>query len=234
MRSTLQPAFVLHARPFRDTSLLLDLLTLHHGRIHVLARSARGLRSRFRGMLQPFVPFLASWSGKGELMYLSQVEANGSPYYLSGVALLSGFYLNELLVRLLHREDAHPNIFTNYQNAVMDLAQGNHPEKILRLFEKKLLNELGYGVQLDRDAHGSTIVEDQAYRFYPERGFVKVVYAEPHQAIFRGKDLLALHQENLQDAENFQASKKLMRLLLTPLLGEKPIKSRELFVKVGE
>ena len=232
MRIILQPVFVLHSRPFRDTSLLLDLLTHHHGRIHVLARNARGLRSRFKGLLQPFVPFLASWSGKTELMYLNQVEANGLPYYLSGVALISGFYLNELLVRLLHREDAHPAIYTAYQTALSHLARGDNQENLLRLFEKQLLFELGYGVQLDKDATGVPIIAEQLYQYQAQHGFVKTFRAISEATVFQGKNLLALHYEELRHADDLQAAKRLMRLLLIPLLGDKPIKSRELFIKI--
>jgi DNA repair protein RecO (recombination protein O) len=230
-RVTLQPVFVLHTRPFRDTSLLVDALTLNHGRVHLLARNARGLRSRFKGVLQPFVPFLASWSGKTDLMYLSAVEANGSPFYLSGVALISGLYLNELLVRLLYRYDPHPNIYKAYQYALVCLQRSESPEQILRLFEKQLLAELGYGLELNKEVSGEAIVADQAYRLDPERGFMKSFDKTHFQsAVFSGKSLLAFYSGELQNLEDLREIKRLMRLVLAPLLGDKPIKSRELFV----
>lgn len=235
MRITLQPAFILHARPFRDTSLLIDMLTLGHGRINLLARNARGLRSRFKGLLQPFTPFLASWSGNTDLMYLSQVEANGVPYYLTGTALISGFYLNELLVRLLHRHDAHPNLFMAYQSALIKL-QHNHSETALRAFELELLAELGYGLQLNKDAiTGNDIVANEYYRLELERGFVKCFLSQLNQQyIFSGKCLLALHHKQLQDAEDFREAKRLLRLILASLLGDQPLKTRELFLKIEE
>src|SRR5262245_46536737 len=129
MRITLQPAFILHARPYRDTSLLVDLLTLNHGRVHAVARSARGMRSRYKGLLQPFVPFLTSWTGKTDLVSLGCIESNGPPYFLEGRSLLSGFYLNELLIRLLHRYDPHPELYKTYQLALTRLQRDHNPQQ---------------------------------------------------------------------------------------------------------
>ena len=134
----LQPCYVLHMRAYRDTSLLLELFSLEHGRISAVARSARGPKSRFKGILQQFVPLLLSWQGRAELMNLSGAEGNGMPHYLTGDALLCGIYLNELLMRLLHRHDAHPGLFTAYQQALVGLQQ-NQQQITLRLFEKRLL-----------------------------------------------------------------------------------------------
>lgn len=227
-RVTLQPIFVLHTKPFRDTSLLVDLLTLNHGRIHVIARSARGTRSRFKGFLQPFIPFLASWSGSTDLMYLNSLEPNGAPYSLSGTGLISGFYLNELLIKLLYRYDAHPNIYRAYQDALHGLQQINNLERVLRVFEKRLLADLGYGMQLNMEANGVLINEKYCYRYDSEFGFTRCLESKNPSMMFLGKNLLALHQENLQDVEDLRAAKRLMRLMLAPLLENKPIKSREL------
>ncbi len=148
-RVTLHPVFILHTRPFRDTSLLVDALTTEYGRISVLARGVRTARTPLRGILQPFVPLLMSWSGKGELVSMSKVEAVGLPYSLQGKALISGFYLNELIMRLLHRYDPHPILYDAYQQALLGLQQKTTIELVLRLFEKCLLKELGYGLQLE-------------------------------------------------------------------------------------
>src|SRR6185437_10727813 len=117
----LQPAFVLHTRPYRDTSLLLEIFTPDYGRVSTLARGARGLRSRFKGLLQPFVPLLLSWYGKTELMTLSAAESQGKVLDLTGEKLLCGLYLNELLMRLLHRYDAHPQLYIVYQETLYAL-----------------------------------------------------------------------------------------------------------------
>lgn len=230
MRITLQPALVLHTRPFGDTSLLVELLTLEYGRVSLLARNARGMRSQFKGIVQPFVPLLVSWSGKTELMSLSKAELNGQPYLLVGTALLCGIYLNELLIRLLQRDDPHPPLFTAYQTALTELQQANAVEKVLRLFEKKLLQEIGYGIDFAKDIAGNPIEAQLHYCWYPEKGFAPVATVVQQQvSLFQGKHILSLQQNKLETTEECRAAKHLFRLLLSPLLGDRPIRSRELF-----
>lgn len=231
MRIVLQPAFILHARPYRDSSLLLDIFTWSHGRIHAVARGARGTRSRYRGLLQPFVPLLISWSGNGELANLTQAEPNGLAYWLTSKSLLSGFYLNELLVRLLHRYDAHPKLYEAYQTTLMALSQQQSTELVLRRFELELLIELGYGLSLTHDAmSGAEIVAEKRYRFDPEMGFIACPQTiETSNQVFSGKMLLALRNGNLQAPDELRAAKRLLRQALGVLLGEKQLRSRELF-----
>jgi DNA repair protein RecO (recombination protein O) len=227
----LQPAFILHTRPYRDTSLLVDWLTHHHGRVRSVARSARGPKSRFRGALQPFVPFLIGWSGKTELVSLQQAEIAGMPYILQNTALLCGFYLNELLARLLPTDDPHPRLYEIYQQTLAALQTAENFQPALRLFEKRLLIELGYGIALDKDASSSEAIEiHEWYLCDPQRGLTRCP-TPPNAHAFQGKNLLALHSDELQDPEDLQAAKRLMRLLLAPLLGDRPLRSRELFVK---
>lgn len=232
LRIVLQPAFVLHSRPYRDSSLLVDLLTISHGKVHALARSARGAKSRFRGLLRPFVPLLATWSGKTELMNLSTVEGNGLPYELSGEKLLSGIYLNELLVRLLHLFDPHPQLFMAYQQTLVALQQTQEHEYILRIFEKQLLKEMGYGIQFDKDIVGEALEPEQHYVFDPKHGFSCSNNLVQNKAIFLGKHIIALHNETMQSKEEFKAAKYLMRIAIESLLGDKPPKSRELFIGI--
>jgi DNA repair protein RecO (recombination protein O) len=230
-RVQLSLAFVLHTRSYRDTSLLADLLTAEHGRIRAVARSARGPRSRFKGLIQPFTPLLISWVGKGELVSLTHAEISGAPFLLSGKNLLSSFYLNELLVRLLHAEDSCPAIFQAYQDALIGFAENIHPEWVLRIFEKQLLTSLGYGLQLDKEADtGCAISEEQLYYYENNRGFVKNdAVISDNTPVFLGKVLLALHHQILEEIEDLREMKRLMRLVLANLLGNKPLYSRELF-----
>lgn len=221
-RVTLHPIFILHTRPFRDTSLLIDALSKDHGRISLLARGVRTSKTRLRGILQPFVPLLMSWSGNTELVSMSKVEAVGLPYHLKAKALVSGFYLNELMMRLLHRYDPHPDLYSAYEQALMGLQDNQNTEGVLRLFEKSLLNELGYGLQ-------PNIIADGWYQFIPGRGLVQCCVS-PSENIFSGKNLLALFAEIFDDAEVLRDAKRLMRLALQSLLGERTLKSRELFV----
>lgn len=219
-RVVLEPAFILHRRPYSNTSLILELLTLNHGRVAALARSARGLKSRYKGKLQLFSPLLVSWGGRSDLKFLADVELKGMPYLLEGESLLCGFYLNELLMRLLHHDDPYHHLFHHYQNALNQLIDG-HLETVLRCFEKQLLNELGYGLPLQ------LLEADQFYQYFPDRGF-SPCEKSTEQNIFSGKSLLALREEKFLDDESLKEIKRLMRLALSRLLGKKPLKTREL------
>ena len=233
MRITLQPAFVLHHRPYRETSVLLDLLTKEYGRIAAVARGVRQARSRLRPLLQPFVPLVVSWQGKSELMTLLVAESNGYPSRLQGSCLLSGLYLNELLMRVLPKYDAHPALYTIYENTLVELHRSALPQTALRLFEKKLLEELGYGLPFQYDAaNKQEIMVERYYRFHPEQGFEqceKQPTRLDHSVIFSGKSLLAFAAEQLCDEESLRDAKRLMRLALAPLLGRSQLHSRKLY-----
>lgn len=233
MRITLHPAFILHHRPYRESSLLLDVLTQDHGRISLIAKGVRKNRSPLRALLQPFFPLLLSWQGKSELMTLSQAEPQGAPIQLQAECLLSGFYLNELLIRLLQKHDPHPELYTIYQDTLLELERAELQQKHLRLFEKKLLEELGYGLQLQHTIpDGKAFLAGQFYRFYPEQGFELCESNEAQGMIFPGKSLLALAAEQLDDAEVLRDAKRLMRTALGILLGPQPLHSRKLFTGV--
>lgn len=229
-RLTLQPIFVLHSRPYRNTSLIIEVLTRSHGRLPLVARSARGMKSRYKGKLQPFSPLLASWSGRGELMSLGNLEFNGPPFGLEGRALLCGFYLNELLMRLLHRDDPHPDIFDSYECALKNLENTDGISKALRQFEKQLLDHLGYGLSLTTEAKTRKPIEASAfYQFYPDHGFVEYLGNLENPLVFQGKNLLAMAREEWSDEGVLKEAKKIMRMAISRHLGERPLKSRELF-----
>lgn len=230
----LQPAYVLHTRAYRDTSLLLELFTPEHGRVSAVARGAKGPRSRLKGLLQAFVPLLISWYGKTELMSLSTAESHGIPHALAGDMLMCGIYLNELLMRLLHRYDAHPQLYTAYQAALVALQNNQAKQPTLRLFEKRLLNELGYALQLDRDmTTGMQIEPEQFYYFDPAHGLSLSAKTMSIQHRFCGRSLLALHHDELTEATLLQDAKRLLRIALNRLLENKPLRSRELFLARG-
>jgi DNA repair protein RecO (recombination protein O) len=224
-----QPVFVLHHHAYRNSSLIVELFSQEHGRVAAVARSARGPKSRYRGCLQIFTPLLASWSGHRELMTLQQVELNGLAYPLTGLPLMCGFYLNELMLRLLPRDDPYPEIFVDYQQALSGLSQDSEPQKILRRFEKRLLNHLGYGLSFTQDAHsGTTISPQHFYQWLPDRGFLRCEQTNVAETLFSGSSLLALESEQWDNHEDLVAAKRLMRLVLARHLGSKPLKSREL------
>lgn len=233
----LQPAYVLHRRPYRETSYLVDVFTPEHGRLTVVAKSVRQAKSATQGLLEPFVPLLISWSGKAELMSLTSVEARGEVRRLQGECLFAGFYLNELIMSLLERWDAHPGLYQAYEKAIRALQEKKLEEKVLRSFEKCLLEELGYGL-LPTAKHEleSTFTPENYYRFMPDQGFLLSELGDQAQAksnIFSGRSLLAIAREDWLDEAVLSDAKRLMRFVLTPLLGGKEIFSRKLFVKKG-
>lgn len=224
----LHPAYILHQRPYRDTSLLLEVFSRDHGRFGLVARGVRGPRARSRGLLQPFQPLLLSWGGRGELGSLQKVEADGAPHSLRGANLYSGFYLNELLIRLLQRMDPHPEIYHAYVDALGAL--NAQPQRALRLFEKRLLDELGYALLLDHEAEtGMPLAADACYRYELESGPVQVESASATGLVLKGASLLSLAAEELADAQSLADSKRLMRAALSLYLGERGLKTREVF-----
>ncbi|QTS83650.1 DNA repair protein RecO [Coxiella endosymbiont of Amblyomma nuttalli] len=226
-RVSLEPAFILHRRPYSNTSLIIELLTLNYGRVSALARSARGLKSRYKGKLELFFPLVVSWVSRSDLKYLGDVELSGMPYPLEGEPLLCGFYLNELLMRLLYHGDPYDRLFYAYQEALGQLVNGNL-EKNLRFFEKRLLDELGYGLPLQYEIKNNIPIEaDQFYQYDPDQGFLPCEVGN-RKNVFCGKSLLALREGKFFDYKSLKDIKRLMRVTLGRLLGKKPLKSREL------
>lgn len=233
----LQPGFVLHHRAYRDTSVLLELLTAAQGRVGAVARGVRKEKSRWAGMLQPFRPLLLSWIGRGELVTLTGVEENGGARLSSGPAMVCGFYLNELMVRLLERHDAHPGLYTAYDDGLRELSGVEHDaiaqQRALRRFEKRLLAELGYGLILDHAADSGTPLQSETvYSYELERGPIAYHDRSPGVAI-SGATLLALDHDALHDERSLRESKRLMRAVLAHYLGDRPLHSRALFQPVG-
>ncbi|MBI5040629.1 MAG: DNA repair protein RecO [Gammaproteobacteria bacterium] len=227
----LQPGYILHQRAYRDTSLLLEVFTREHGRLGLVARGARAPRSRIRGLLQPFQPLLLSWTGRTELGTLTGVEADGAPPRLPGATLYSGFYLNELLMRLLQRLDPHPELFVAYAETLRGLQ--HEAQRPLRLFEKQLLESLGYGLLLAQEADSGTPVEANAeYVYALESGPVRSQGAITVGLKLSGRSLLSLAADDLSDAQSLADSKRLMRAALGLYLGERGLKTREVFAAV--
>ncbi len=221
---TLTPAFVLHRRRYGETSLLLELFTAGHGRLPAVARGAAGIRSKRRGLLQPFVPLLVQWRGRGEVATLTKVEAEASPLALQGEALYSAFYLNELLMRLLPRNDPSPRLFLAYRQALTSLPMSL--EWSLRRFELLLLETLGYAPDLRHTHDGGRVEAARRYRYRAQLGLEAVAGDKG----FSGKVLLALADDQPCDNQTeLRQARDFLRALLAPHLGERPLKSRELF-----
>lgn len=226
-RIVLQPAFVLHRRPYRNTSLLLEILSRDAGRLGLVARGARRLRSPWRGLLEPFRPLLLSWSGRGEVPTLTAAEEAAPLPALPPPRLYSGLYVNELLLRLLGRHAPHPELFAAYRGVVEALAESAE-EPALRLFEKRLLAELGYGLLLHVEAlTGRPIAAADAYRYVPEQGPVAAAQSRIGLPI-SGRSLLAFGRDDLTDPMVLREVKRLTRMAIAAHLQGQPLHTRRL------
>lgn len=228
-----ESAFLLHQRNYSESSLTLEVFTLHHGRLGLLAKGARRPRSPVRGVLALYQPLLIGWSGRGDLPILTGAEPDGLGYEILGSALYCGFYMNELLVRLLHRHDPHPALYTAYRETLAGLRADRSNEAVLRVFEKRLLQEIGYGLVLEHEAGDRTPIEPECYYDYIlDRGPVRLNPELPNhvQGVrVRGRTLLALATETLTDSDVLRDAKQLTRAALAPYLGDRPLHSRRLF-----
>jgi len=228
MHIELQPAYILHTRPYRDTSMLVDFITPEFGRITAVARGVRSRKTPKRNLLNPFTRLLISYQGKSDLKLLTHFEAEGTHFSLVAKHLFSGFYLNELLVRLLPELDAHPHTFSLYEQSLQALTAQRDLEPLLRHFELHLLAELGYGIDFASDSQsGESIAMDLYYCLDTQSGFYLANSESNFQ--FPGRHIHAIAQREFSDAEVKHTAKRITRALLKPLLGNKPLTSRELF-----
>lgn len=232
-RQDQQPVFVLHTYPFKETSLVVELFSRDFGRIAAVAKGARRPRSAMRGMLQAFQPLQATWSGKSELRTLHGLDWGESLLLLQGEALMCGFYLNELLLRLLPREDPHEALFAFYAQTLHRLAASAAPAPTLRRLELRLLQELGYAVPLTARPDGTPVQAEMAYLYVPEQG--AMAPDTPATGVqLRGKTLLDMAAEDYSDPLTLQQSKLLMRMLLAHYLGDKPLHTRQLLMDLQQ
>jgi DNA repair protein RecO (recombination protein O) len=232
-----QPAYILHSYPFRETSLIVEVFSRDHGRLALLARGARRPRSAIRGLLMTFQPLELGWAGKGEILNLMKAEWVGGQPLLSGAALFCAYYLNELLMHLLPREDAHPRLFGAYAEILASLATHTAnamPEADLRRFERALLQEVGYGLTLTHDAAGQEIAANGRYTYRMEQGAVRLGDGEGAGLIVSGQTLLDLGSDNLAGHRTLTEAKHLMRALLAYYLAGKELESRKIFRELQE
>ena len=242
-----QPAYLLHRREYRESSLLVELFTPEFGRMSVVAKGARSAKSDKKGLLQPFQPLLVWWRGRGDLKNLTNVESSGHLPLLKAKVLASGFYVNELVMKLTQRHDAHLLLFNQYHDCLNALAHLDRDTQIhnallqasLRYFEMNLIQSIGYGISLDCQAdNGQPIHENGHYLFYPDYGAVacksNAIVAEGALMI-NGRSLLAIHNQclidDVEDAHQtlvLKQVKQLNRLLLNRLLGGQTLHSRSL------
>jgi DNA repair protein RecO (recombination protein O) len=216
-RVTLEPAYVLHHRAYRDTSRILDVFTAGHGRLTLFARGARGPKSKLASVLMPFRPLLVSWSGRGDAAALVAAEPHGEAQPLPARHVLSGFYLNELIISLTTRHDPQPTLFDDYTEALRRLTADAQPEPGLRVFEKRLLASIGYGLEFSVETHAS-------YQFRATQGLS--VVREDSPGAYSGRCLLALQKEQLNDAETLDVARRVLRQVLDHCLEGRELRTR--------
>jgi DNA repair protein RecO (recombination protein O) len=231
-------AYCLHLRPYRETSAIVQLFTRESGRISAVAKgikSAGRQRQHSQAILQPFTPLQVTWTGKGELKTLSSIEPEGVALYLEGRVLFAGLYLNELLNALLLEYQEHTELYHAYVTALASLSESKDMERVLRRFERFLLEQLGYGIAFEAvDEQGSqsgSLIASRTYRYAPESGFIEAGSSNSsHQHnIFLGEHLCKIAADELDSPEVLRAAKSLMRQTLSAMLGDKVLNSRQLF-----
>jgi DNA repair protein RecO (recombination protein O) len=227
-------AFVLHTYPYRETSLIVEALSRHAGRVALVARGAKRPRSAIRGQLLSFQPLELSWSGKNEPRTMHKAEWRGGQPMLQGLALLCGFYMNELLLKLLPRDDPHETLFDLYAHCLMELSKKQELPEVLRRFELGLLRELGYGLLLEHEAGSAAlIVMENFYGYVPDHGPI-ALRGSGNQVQFRGKTLLDLQREDFSDPQTLAESKQLLRMQIKHHLGQQELQTRQLLRDLQE
>lgn len=217
-RITLAPAYILHHRPYRDTSRILDVMSRDHGRLSLFARGVRGPKAKLASALQPFQLLLMSWSGRGEAAQLTGAEIADSPPPLPAGSLMGSFYLNELLMKLTTRHDPQPSLFDDYHATVLNLRNGMRLEPALRIFEKRLLDSLGYGLDL------TGIEADGYYHFRPAQGLFPTVAGA--KGAVAGQSLLRLANEELQSASDLDDARRVLQSALAECLEGRALNTR--------
>jgi DNA repair protein RecO (recombination protein O) len=231
-RVWLAPAYVLHQYAYRDTSRIVEVFTAEHGRLTLFARGANGPKSKLKGVIRPFQRLLVSWSGGSEACQLVTAESDGAITNLPAGRLMSGFYLNELLLKLTERRDPHPEIFLSYAACMQSLCDGDVEEPTLRRFEKRLLHELGYGLELLQTGDGLPVEQDKYYRFSLQSAPQRCV-AEAPGAIY-GQSLADLQAERFSDSRSLRDAKRVLRAAIDACLDGRSLKSREVMLALRQ
>lgn len=216
-RVSLEHAYILHHREYRDTSRILDVFSARHGRLTLFARGARGPKSKLAPLLMPFRPLFLSWTGRGDAAQLSAAEPDGEALPLAHKHLMSAFYLNELIISLTTRHDPQPQLFDDYARALRRLCTESQAEPALRVFEKRLLECIGYGLELD-------VAPDSHYQYRPSQGLY--VVREDAPGAYAGRTLLALREESLDDAQALEVARRLLRQALDHCLEGRELRTR--------
>lgn len=225
-----QAAYILHHRPFRDSSQLLDVFSAEHGKLALVARGSRGAKSRLKGVLRPFMPLSLSWVQRSDLGTLTGAEVRGAPLQLTGDGLLSGYYVNELLLHFLHRHDPQPELFRTYESTIRALAATDSVAACLRQFEIELLRQIGYALTLDHEAGAEPPLQTDAhYEYRFEQGPVRV-QRDSGDMVFSGAVLTAIGARRFEQPDVLRAANRLLREVIAFHLQGKELKSRKVLL----
>ena len=232
MRVESEPGFILHTIPYRETSLLVDIFTLNHGRLRCVAKGFR--KPNKKGIAKTLFPYTEhhfQWQGRGELKTLTQADPIQAPVFLKQESLFVGLYINELLYKLLHQNDPHQSLYEFYRQLMTQLSDSEILQPVLRRFEMLLLEELGYGLVLDAEAEtGQAVSAESLYYYIPDQG-LKLIQDQTADNLhaFSGADIMALCQGQLEQQSVLRAAKKLTRQVIDFYLDGKELNSRELY-----
>lgn len=228
-----EPAYLLHQRAYSETSMLLDIFSRNYGRMTLIAKGVKQKKSKTRGILVPFQPLVIAWSGKGEVKTMTNAESLTLQKAMRGEPLFCAYYINELILRMLHRSDPHETLFCAYESALDGLINEIDLERTLRIFEKRLLQELGYGLRLSDDSiTGAAINPSGRYRYLAETGPVIDTGEEHSGVVLHGESLMALHDEEHFSALHRRELKRLTRMVLERYLEGRPLHSRGVFIRL--
>lgn len=224
------PCFILHQWPYKESSLLLEIFSRDYGRVSLVAKGVKRKKSRYAGLLNLYWKLLLSWQGKSDLMTLTSVEIDYINDFSNNSAIFAGFYINELIIRLLHKNEPHADLFSAYDNALISLSCQNDQESTLRIFEKKLLKSLGYGINLDHEIlTGKEIMENCDYYFHSDHGPLLNRPEGGDYIKVSGKTLSDINHEKFSDKNSMNEAKALMRYILHKHLDGRPLASRSLY-----
>jgi DNA repair protein RecO (recombination protein O) len=229
-----EAGYVLHTYPYKETSLIIEALTRRFGRVALLARGARRPRSAMRGVLLAFHPLRLGWSGSAELATLTGVEWAGASRAPAGVGLMCGFYVNELILRLLPREDPHEDLYDFYAASLQALARSEAPAPVLRAFEKRLLGELGYAPSFETDADSRPVEPERLYVYEPDRGAVPAAGAAGGEGVVSGRTLLDVARDEYGRPETRDQARALMRTLIAHRLHGQALHTRAILMELNE
>ena len=229
-----EPAYLLHHRPYSETSQIINLFTQKYGRVDLIAKGSKRPKSKFKSFLQPFLPIRVSWSGRSQLKTLREIEVTGVYIEkIKGKHLMSAFYLNELILSFLTVADPYPDLFTDYSSAITELSDASNIEIALRKFELSMLSEIGYAINFDTEAMSSkNIQKEERYIFYPEQGFRLVNDSSNTKIIIKGSEIKAIKNQDFSSPNTLKAAKKILRLAIDHHLDGKELNSKKVFQSI--